>query len=102
MSSAINCILSPEEYELRKIFLEELKHLTKSEYIEIVRILQNNNIEYSENSNGIFFNLGLLDETTFNALQKFLNFTQSNRRDLAARELVMTSLANEIHETDKK
>lgn len=89
-------LLAPEEYERRKLFLEGLKGLTKAEYIEIVRILRKNEVAYSENANGIFFNVGMLDQHVFEALVKFLDFTQSNRRDLAAREQFMSSLATEM------
>jgi hypothetical protein len=88
--------LSPEEYEKRREFLDALKGLTKAECIEIVRILQKHDVTYSENTNGIFFNVGMLDQPVFESLVQFLHFTQSNRRDLAARELFMSSLATEM------
>lgn len=89
-------ILSTEEYEHRREFLDGLKTLTKAECIEVVRILQKHEVTYSENANGIFFNVCLLDATVFDALKHFLAFTQSNRRDLAERELYMSSLATEM------
>ncbi len=89
-------ILEPAEYERRRIFLEQLKGLTKPEYIEIVRILQKHDVAFSENANGIFFNVGVLHQDVFDALVKFLEFTQSNRRDLAAREMEMSALAKEM------
>jgi hypothetical protein len=89
-------LLSSDEYERRREFLEGLKSLTKAEYIEIVRILQKYEVAYSENANGIFFNVCLLDQPVFDALLQFLKFTQSNRRDLAERELFMSSLATEM------
>lgn len=88
--------LDPPEYERRRLFLEQLKGLTKPEYVEIVRILQKHDIAYSENANGIFFNVGVLEQTVFDALVRFLEFTQSNRRDLAAREQMMSLLAKEM------
>jgi hypothetical protein len=88
--------LEPGEYERRRVFLEQLKGLTKPEYIEIVRILQKHEVAFSENANGIFFNITLLGQEVFDALVKFLEFTQSNRRDLAARELEMNTLAKEM------
>ena len=93
--------LSVEEYEHRREFLTSLKGLTKPEYIEIARILQRHNVPYSENLNGIFFNVGALDQPVFDALVKFLEFTKINRRELAERELFMSSLATEIrlHDT---
>ena len=89
-------LLPSEEYERRKNFLEGLKGLTKAECIEIVRILRKHNVVYSENANGIFFNVSMLDQDVFNALVQFMDFTQSNRRDLAAREQFMSSLATSM------
>jgi hypothetical protein len=89
-------LLSPEEYERRRLFLENLKGLTKAENIEIVRILQKYEVAFSENANGIFFNVGMLEQSAFDALVKFLQFTQSNRRDLEERELLMNNLASEM------
>lgn len=86
-------LLSHEEYERRKKFLEGLKLLTKAENIEIVRILQKHEAVFSENLNGIFFNVVALPQPIFDALELFLSFTQSNRRDLADRERYMSSLA---------
>jgi hypothetical protein len=91
--------LSPEEYERRRDFLESLKTLTKTEHIEIVRILQKNDVTYSENANGIFFNVGMLEQSAFDALVQFIHFTQSNRRDLAERESILSSLASEMKST---
>ena len=84
--------LVPAEYERRRIFLEGLKGLTKAENIEIVRILQKHGAQYAENQNGIFFNVTTLDQAVFDALELFLQFTQSNRRDLADREMFMSTL----------
>ena len=87
-------LLAPEEYELRKKFLDGLKLLTRAENIEIVRILQKHEAVFSENLNGIFFNVVALPQTTFDALELFISFTQSNRRDLADREQYMSTLAH--------
>ena len=89
-------LLSAEEYERRREFLESLKGLTKAEYIEIVRILQKHDVSYSENANGIFFNVCLLEQPVFDALKQFMQFTQFNKRDLAEREMYMSSLATEM------
>ena len=89
-------ILPAEEYERRRLFLDTLKGLTKPEYVEIVRILQKHGVLFSENANGIFFNIGLLEQPVFDALEKFMEFTQHNRRDLDARELEMKTLAKSL------
>ena len=88
--------LTIQEYERRREFLETMKSLSKAELVEIVRILQRFEVVYSENTNGIFFNVGMLEQDVFEALIKFLEFTQSNKRVLAAREEYMCALATEM------
>jgi len=73
-------------YELRKTFLEDLKLLNKSEQEEIFRILKRNNCSFSENSNGIFFDVQRIDSHTFSQLQSFIDFCKKNRRNLEERE----------------
>lgn len=96
-------ILAPEEYERRKVFLENLKGLTKTEYIEIIRILQKHSAEFSENLNGVFFNCCNLTQVVFDDLELFLKFTQTNRKTLADREIYLSSLtrAVEVPEVSK-
>ena len=48
---------TPTLQERKKLFLEELKTLTTDQYYEIFRIIKRNDVEYSENSNGVFFDL---------------------------------------------
>jgi hypothetical protein len=80
-----------KEYERRRLFLESLKKLHTSEYIDIVRILKQENVEYSENTNGIFFDVAKLNQQAFEALDKYMNFVHTNRKDLAEREKIMNS-----------
>lgn len=84
--------LTPDEYERRKTFLDSLKGLTKSEYIEIIRLLQKHEVVYSENHNGIFLNLTALPQHVFDDLQQFLVFTQQNRQNLSDRDSLLSTL----------
>lgn len=84
-----------KEYERRKAFLENLKKLHTSEYIDIVKILKAENVSYSENSNGIFFDVALLIQTTFDRLEKFMSFVHLNRQELAEREKIISDLNDE-------
>lgn len=84
--SASAAILSATEYEERKVFLEDLKNLVKGEQEEIYRILKSSRAEYSENSNGVFFDACKLPAETFDIMKKFLEFCKKNRQEFAARE----------------
>jgi hypothetical protein len=89
MSGTTTNTLSDSEYDRRKKFLEDLKSLTISEYIEIARILQRFKFVYSENSNGIFFNVAALNQDLFDELEKYLQFTQLNKQLIDDRTSLM-------------
>jgi len=84
--------LSSEEYNRRKRWLDTLSNLTSAEYVEIVRILKKHQEEYSENNNGIFFNVASVKQDTFDALHLFMEFTFKNRSELADREKFLSTL----------
>jgi hypothetical protein len=86
--------LSKEEYQRRKVFLEHLKGLSEPEYIEIVRLLKKHQVPFSENLNGIFFNVTNLSQESFQDLEAFLEFTQQNRRHLADRDILLSTLTS--------
>lgn len=90
MSSSANT-LTNAEYEDRKQVLQELKKLVKSEQEQIFMILKRHRLEYSENSNGVFFDLSRVTQEAFEEIKKFLTFCQTNRSDFEAREREMES-----------
>ncbi len=91
--------LETDEYQRRKVFLDNLKSLTKPEYIEIVRILKKHEIVFSENQNGIFFNIASLPQPVFDDLEKFLHFTQVNRQTLSDRDSFLSTLITQYGPT---
>jgi hypothetical protein len=94
--------ITDEEYDRRKKFLEHLKSLTMSEHIEIARILQRFKYPYSENSNGIFFNLVSLPQELFNELEKYLEFTQLNKKIIDERNSLMNKFdIKPLNESEK-
>ena len=86
-------LLAQDEYERRKRFLDGIRSLTKAEHIEIIRILKKYEAEYSENTNGVFFNVCTLEQPVFDALELFLSFTQKNRQNLEDREMYLSTLS---------
>lgn len=84
--SASAAVLTSEEYEERKLFSEEVKLLTKNELEEIYKILKTSNAEYSENSNGVFFDASKLPASIFSEIQKFMVFCKKNREDFTLHE----------------
>ncbi len=87
--SATAANLTNEEYEERKVFLEELKKLVIVEQEEIFRILKKNKCEYSENSNGVFFDVSRVSNEVFQEMKSFLSFCQANRKNFEIRDREM-------------
>lgn len=88
MSNPVNT-LSNEEYEERKRVLQELSRLVKSEQEQIFLILKRYKQEFSENSNGVFFDLSRIPKEPFEEIKKFLTFCQTNRSDFEERDRQM-------------
>lgn len=84
--SATAASLQQKDYDERKLFLDELKTLVKSEQEEMFRIVKAEKIEYSENSNGIFFDISAIPEPIFEKMKQFMEFCRKNRVDFADRE----------------
>jgi|LauGreDrversion4_2_1035121.scaffolds.fasta_scaffold2221264_1 hypothetical protein len=84
--SAAAAALTNEQYEERKLFLDALKQLVKSEQEELFRILKNTKCEFSENSNGVFFDVCKVPADVFESMKKFMDFCRKNRQEFALRE----------------
>jgi hypothetical protein len=84
--SATAATLSEEEYETRKKVLEIIKTLSKSELEEIYKLLKTSKAEFSENSNGVFFDLCKLPADVFEEIKKFIEFCNKTRDEFASRE----------------
>jgi hypothetical protein len=84
-----------DDYEQRKKVWEAIKTLMKSEQEELFRILLRNKIEYTENTNGIFFDVGKLEVPILDEIYKFLSFCQQNRMDFEKRDQTMEDLRKE-------
>jgi Rad3-related DNA helicase len=81
--------LTTEEYEERKRVLDDLKKLVKAEQEQVFFILKRFHVEFSENSNGVFFDLSRLPKAAFQEIQKFLIFCQANRKEFEERDREM-------------
>ena len=78
--------MDAKEYDEKKKFLEDIKHLVKSEQEAVFRILKTEKADYSENSNGIFFDVSKLPGPLFAKLKEYMEFCQKNRDEFTQRE----------------
>jgi hypothetical protein len=84
-----------DNYEAKKGMLEDIKDFSKDECQELFRILKQNNVQYTENSNGIFFDLVPIDNDTFYKLLNFVDFTKAQKKSEQERAIELNVLRNE-------
>lgn len=84
-------------YDEKKSVFEDIKLLAKPEQEELFRIIRRMKENYTENSNGIFFDLTLLSDQTFEAIKEYLHFCIQTRREHETRlkELETIRINNE-------
>jgi hypothetical protein len=75
------------EYDRRRAFIETIKGMSRSEHIEIARILRKHGITVSENRSGMFFDMTKLPQEVFNALLYFHEFVLQNNQELDRRDV---------------
>jgi len=78
--------LTDAEYDSRKKFLTDLKALSKTESAKMFDILKQHKVEYSENSNGIFFDLMKLSKEAFDELQAYMEFCRTVQNEQRVRD----------------
>jgi hypothetical protein len=78
--------LTDAEYDCRKKFLEDIKSLSKMEMAKMFEILKRHKMEYSENSNGVFFDLIKLSNETFDELQVYMEFCRTVQSEQKIRD----------------
>jgi len=65
-----------------KHLVNEISNLSLNEMKEVFKILDKNEIKYTENSNGIYFVLSHVSNNVLNNIKKFLLFCQTNKETL--------------------
>ena len=78
--------LTYEEYEARQKLLTDLKILSKTESLKMFEILKKNKVEYSENSNGVFFDLTKVSAEVFDELNTYMEFCRKVRLEQNTRD----------------
>jgi hypothetical protein len=68
-------------YEDRKKVFDTIKQLAKPEQEEVFRIIRKTKENYTENSNGIFFDLSSISDSSFELIQTYLHFCLTTRQE---------------------
>ena len=80
----------------KKNLIKDIEYLSKVEHIEIFKIIQKNKIKYTQNDNGIFINLSMLDNNMIGEIQNFVNFCIDNKKTLDKKEEIINIEKNKI------
>ena len=89
--------MDPVEYERRRQFMESMKKMGRSEFIEIARILRRAGISMSENRSGMFFDIAKIPQNVFDEFLKFHDFVEQNNKERGKRDELMTELKADGH-----
>lgn len=84
-------------YEVRKQLLDEIKTLSTEEYYELFRILKKYNVDYSENSNGIFFDLASISQEIFEKIKSFMDYSKVQKKSEEDRTNTLYTLRQETN-----
>ena len=96
----MSSLLTNEDYDNRKKMLEELKTLVKGEQEQIFVILKKYNVDYTENSNGVFFHVDKLTNIVYDEIKVFLVFCQENRKEFNSRLIEMEASRLNLSDTN--
>jgi len=89
-------------HEERKHIFDTIKALVKPEQEEIFRIIRKLKVPYSENSNGIFFDLSSLSDSDFEKLKEYIQYCLKTRQEHEDRlkELETIRIQNEQYQEE--
>jgi len=69
----------------RKAMFDTIKILDKPEHEEIFRIIRKTKENYTENSNGIFFDLSTISNECFSLIKEYIDFCLKTRQEHESR-----------------
>ena len=66
---------------------ESIENLEKFHHIEILRILKKYNVNFTENRNGVFDNMIILDDNVINELTEYIKYVKAQETQLKKIEI---------------
>jgi hypothetical protein len=91
-----------EIQQIRTYIFDHIKSLVPSEHEEIFRIIRKKRESFSENSNGIFFDLSSVSYDSLQHIKEYIDFCLKTRQDDQSRlkELESIRIHNESYKDD--
>lgn len=66
----------------KRSLFDKINTLSSTEHEEILKIIQQNDVSFSKNKNGVFFNLSTLSDHVLKEIDEFVVYCVSNKREL--------------------
>jgi signal-transduction protein with cAMP-binding, CBS, and nucleotidyltransferase domain len=79
----------------------KIEKLNQVHHIKILDILSNNNITFSENRNGIFFNMNSFEDKVINELKEYIKYVNEQESNLNETERLKQVFHNEFFKDNK-
>lgn len=73
----------------KKFLFDRISSLSATEHEEILKIIKTNGVCYSQNKNGIFFNLSTLPDNVVKDIDNFVMYCVSNKKELDAYDKIL-------------
>lgn len=81
---------------------DKIEKLEKHQHLQIVKIIQNNNIDFTENRNGIFLNMKDLNKKTMKEIIQYLKYIEIQQKQLDTDENIKKTYANNFFNDNKE
>jgi|TARA_B100000767_G_C19252426_1_gene323797 hypothetical protein len=88
--------------ESLKNLRDKIQTLEKIHQLHILKILIENNISYTENSNGVFINMITLSEDVSNSIEKYLEYVSLQEDHLDKVETEKNKYLDEMEKDNKE
>ena len=79
-----------------------IENMNKIHQIHILKILKENDIQFTENNNGIFVNMSLLNKKTLNSIKKFIKYVHLQEEQLENVEDIKAKYQEEFYKDNKE
>lgn len=66
----------------RKLLSNKISLLSNNEHTEIFKLLQNNNVSFTKNNNGVFFNLSDVNDNIIQEINNIVNFFYNHKNKI--------------------
>jgi hypothetical protein len=80
---------------------DEIEKLDKRQHIDIIKIIQENKVEFTENRNGVFLNMKDLNKICIKKIKKYLTYIDIQQTQLSSAEKIKKTYVNNFFKSNK-